>query len=261
MTLTKNRLTGIVSLILGGLYLYATSCLVVPPVADPIGPKAFPYLVSFGLLCVGLLLVLKREKPSEKNRAVIFDLKTTTDWTFDHHQTETPRPYEWQQQVYMWGRQRRNAVLLYINLKGDFAETWLTFDREKVLTALRHARSVLDDVLSKESGKREYHMDKFPCTYCQHRAPCWMLTAQDLAKDRVVIENRRQLGKVTLPVLQALEINRRAADISGKEFAEADRRAREAGLRLLESFNTREFVVPGSVRVRRYGKGIRIEDY
>ncbi len=76
MTLTKNRLTGIVSLILGGLYLYATSCLVVPPVADPIGPKAFPYLVSFGLLCVGLLLVLKREKPSEKNRAVIFDLKT-----------------------------------------------------------------------------------------------------------------------------------------------------------------------------------------
>ena len=79
MTLTKNRLTGIVSLILGGLYLYATSRLVVPAVADPIGPKAFPYLVSFGLLIVGLLLVLKREKVTEKNRAVIFDLKTEKD--------------------------------------------------------------------------------------------------------------------------------------------------------------------------------------
>ena len=76
MTLTKNRLTGVVSLILGGLYLYATSRLVVPAVADPIGPKAFPYLVSFGLIIVGLLLVLKREKVAEKNRAVIFDLKT-----------------------------------------------------------------------------------------------------------------------------------------------------------------------------------------
>ena len=76
MTLTKNRLTGIVSLILGGVYFYATSRLVVPAVADPIGPKAFPYLVAVGLMVVGLLLVLKREKVTEKNRAVIFDLKT-----------------------------------------------------------------------------------------------------------------------------------------------------------------------------------------
>lgn len=76
MTLTKNRLTGIVSLLLGAIYFFATQRLVVPSVADPIGPKAFPYLVSFGLLIVGALLVLKREKVTEKNRAVIFDLKT-----------------------------------------------------------------------------------------------------------------------------------------------------------------------------------------
>ena len=76
MTLTKNRLTGIVSLILGVVYLLATRSLVVPAVADPIGPKAFPYIVSAGLIIVGLLLALKREPLTEKNRAVIFNLKT-----------------------------------------------------------------------------------------------------------------------------------------------------------------------------------------
>ncbi len=76
VTLTKNRVTGLVSLILGVIYFFATKNLPESAVADPIGPRAFPFIVSAGMVIVGLILALKREELTEKNRAVIFNLAT-----------------------------------------------------------------------------------------------------------------------------------------------------------------------------------------
>lgn len=74
MALTKNRLTGLVSLALGIVYFIATMMLPESAVSDPIGPRAFPTIVAVGMILVGLLLVLKKEPLTEKNKAVIFDL-------------------------------------------------------------------------------------------------------------------------------------------------------------------------------------------
>jgi putative tricarboxylic transport membrane protein len=76
VALTKNRVTGLVSLVLGIIYFFATRNLPDSAVADPIGPKAFPYIIATGMIIVGLILSLKQEQLTEKNRAVIFDLKT-----------------------------------------------------------------------------------------------------------------------------------------------------------------------------------------
>lgn len=76
VALTKNRLTGLMSLLLGIIYFFATRNLPETAVADPIGPRAFPYIIATGMIIVGLVLALKREPLTEKNRAVIFNLST-----------------------------------------------------------------------------------------------------------------------------------------------------------------------------------------
>ncbi len=71
MALTKNRVTGLVSLIVGIIYFIATRNLPETAVSDPIGPKVFPTIVSIGMILVGMILVLKKEVLTEKNRAVV----------------------------------------------------------------------------------------------------------------------------------------------------------------------------------------------
>lgn len=83
VALTKDRLTGIVSLVIGVTYFLATTQLPTTAVADPIGPRAYPYIVSVGMIIVGLLLVLKRDPLTEKNRAVIFDLSKEKELVID----------------------------------------------------------------------------------------------------------------------------------------------------------------------------------
>ena len=79
MAITKNKVTGLVSLVIGVVYFFATRNLPESAVADPIGPKAFPTMVAVGMIAVGLLLVLKRERVTPKNKAVLFDLTTEKD--------------------------------------------------------------------------------------------------------------------------------------------------------------------------------------
>lgn len=76
MALTKNKVTGLVALIVGVVYLIATYNLPESAVADPIGPRAFPFIISACLLAVGLMLVLKKETLTAKNRAVVFTWAT-----------------------------------------------------------------------------------------------------------------------------------------------------------------------------------------
>ena len=52
VALTKNRLTGLVSLLLGIIYFFATRNLPETAVADPIGPRAFPYIIASGMIII-----------------------------------------------------------------------------------------------------------------------------------------------------------------------------------------------------------------
>lgn len=83
MALTKNKVTGLAALIVGVVYFFATRALPESAVADPIGPRAFPYIVAVCLMLVGLVLVLKKEKLTEKNRAVIFTWATEKEVVMD----------------------------------------------------------------------------------------------------------------------------------------------------------------------------------
>jgi putative tricarboxylic transport membrane protein len=70
--MTKNKVTGIGALIIGGIYLLGTMNVRTAMVSDPIGPRFFPYILAICMIFVGLLLVFKKEEVTEKNRARIF---------------------------------------------------------------------------------------------------------------------------------------------------------------------------------------------
>lgn len=76
MALTKNKVTGLFSLILGVIYGLATSRIEIMATTDPIGPRVFPYIIAAGMILVGLALVLKKEVLTEKNKAVIVNMAT-----------------------------------------------------------------------------------------------------------------------------------------------------------------------------------------
>ncbi|MDR2614009.1 MAG: tripartite tricarboxylate transporter TctB family protein [Candidatus Accumulibacter sp.] len=70
--MTKNKVTGLGALVVGVAYFLATMDMKVAAVSDPIGPRVFPFMLAIGMIFVGLLLALKKEEVTEKNRAVIF---------------------------------------------------------------------------------------------------------------------------------------------------------------------------------------------
>ena len=72
--MTKNKVTGVGALVVGVAYFLATMNLKVAAVSDPIGPRVFPFILAGCMIFVGLLLVLKKEEATGKNRAVIFSL-------------------------------------------------------------------------------------------------------------------------------------------------------------------------------------------
>ena len=74
--MTKNRVTGIFALVLSVIYLAATSTIEITAVSDPIGPRVFPVIIGVGLFLIGLLLIMKKEALTAKNRAVVFTWAT-----------------------------------------------------------------------------------------------------------------------------------------------------------------------------------------
>jgi putative tricarboxylic transport membrane protein len=71
LTLTRNQLTGGVSLVVGLIYLVASIRLPESAVSDPIGPRAYPIIVAVGMIASGIALLIKRGMLTEKTRAVI----------------------------------------------------------------------------------------------------------------------------------------------------------------------------------------------
>jgi len=62
-----NRLTAVFAVVVAALYLYATSQFPVLDISDPLGPKAFPYMIGAGLLLSAVALLaqtLRAKKPA-----------------------------------------------------------------------------------------------------------------------------------------------------------------------------------------------------
>lgn len=57
--MTKNRIAGILAVLLGGAYLAATFRIPVFAAADEIGPRAFPFLVGVVVIGCGLALIVE----------------------------------------------------------------------------------------------------------------------------------------------------------------------------------------------------------
>lgn len=70
--MTKNLVTGLISLVLGVVYLFMTLRLPDVSIGDPLGPKLFPMIVGVGALLSGVLLVageLRAAKSGRRQRA------------------------------------------------------------------------------------------------------------------------------------------------------------------------------------------------
>jgi putative tricarboxylic transport membrane protein len=63
-----NRITAVFAFALAALYIYATSLFPALDISDPLGPKAFPYMIGTGLLlsAVALLVQTLRAKKPER---------------------------------------------------------------------------------------------------------------------------------------------------------------------------------------------------
>lgn len=64
--MTKNSTTGWFAVALGALYLFGTTQVPVFNAGDQVGPRAFPYLVSFVVICCGLALVVKDMRSAKR---------------------------------------------------------------------------------------------------------------------------------------------------------------------------------------------------
>lgn len=87
-----DRVIFVFTLVLAGIYLYATEQLPSLDIGDPLGPKAFPRLLGAGLLIAAVMLLLEilrarkkapvvREAPHPKDRGAKLVVAAVALWT------------------------------------------------------------------------------------------------------------------------------------------------------------------------------------
>src|SRR6476660_1690005 len=88
-----DRVIFVCTLILAGVYIYATEQLPTLEIGDPLGPKAFPRLLAIGLVITAIVLLVemvrgRKHKPSAVpkaepvGRAAYFVVAAAAVWTF-----------------------------------------------------------------------------------------------------------------------------------------------------------------------------------
>jgi putative tricarboxylic transport membrane protein len=65
-----NRITAVFAVVLAALYIYATSQFPVLDISDPLGPKAFPYMIGTGLLLSAVALLVQTLRAKKPERTV-----------------------------------------------------------------------------------------------------------------------------------------------------------------------------------------------
>ncbi len=77
--MTKNMLSGILSIIFGFFYLIMTVGLPDPAIADPIGPKLFPYVVGTIAIFCGVLLIVKELRLNKNIKKEVIKFNITAN--------------------------------------------------------------------------------------------------------------------------------------------------------------------------------------
>ncbi|KJR46583.1 Tricarboxylate transport protein TctB [Desulfosporosinus sp. I2] len=70
--MSKNMITGLFAVALGGIYLIATLNLRQQTMGDPTGPKAFPFIIAILLILLGILLLVKEIKTPQESKSIVF---------------------------------------------------------------------------------------------------------------------------------------------------------------------------------------------
>lgn len=78
--MTKDRVTGLLALLLGGLYLAATFRVPVLEAGDETGPRAFPFLVAGLVIVSGAALLVKDARVRVRERLDWGFLSERTVW-------------------------------------------------------------------------------------------------------------------------------------------------------------------------------------
>ena len=63
--MTGDRLFGAVMIVLALGYILSASTIQVPLFPDPMGPKAFPYLIGAGVIVCGLVMILRPDPEAD----------------------------------------------------------------------------------------------------------------------------------------------------------------------------------------------------
>jgi putative tricarboxylic transport membrane protein len=63
--MTGDRIFGAVMIVLALGYILSASTIQVPLFPDPMGPKAFPYLIGVGVIVCGLIMVLRPDPEAD----------------------------------------------------------------------------------------------------------------------------------------------------------------------------------------------------
>ncbi|HBW34857.1 tripartite tricarboxylate transporter TctB family protein [Desulfosporosinus sp. BICA1-9] len=69
--MSKNVMTGLFAVALGGIYLIATLNLRQQTMGDPTGPKVFPLIVASLLILLGILLLVKEIRTPKELRSIL----------------------------------------------------------------------------------------------------------------------------------------------------------------------------------------------
>ncbi len=76
-----NTLTGIIAIVIGGIYLVTTMLLPQMAMGDKLGPKLFPIIVGVLALVAGVVLIIQDRNPKHQSKKTDFGfLKYKTVW-------------------------------------------------------------------------------------------------------------------------------------------------------------------------------------
>lgn len=70
--MTTNVLTGLIAVVVGGIYLLTAFSLKKPMLGDALGPKIFPYIVGIAALVAGIALIIQDRIPGKASKKANF---------------------------------------------------------------------------------------------------------------------------------------------------------------------------------------------
>lgn len=191
------------------------------------------------------------------------DFKNLSDFSHGDNLKKLSRDYRWQMLGYCRALKAPYGIVSLWGIFGSGSRTAIddviveNTDAEWT-KVLKHLNHVVKCRLRKTHGRREYHKDQFPCTYCAHRVPCWGLTNTQLTREKIVLDDLQRVPEDVRAAVRALTKMRRDARMHQVHVTGCEQRSDSLARELLSKYKTMQLHVPGLFVIRRWGKAVRI---